>query len=81
MRRLRGGLYRGHTRTRTIGEGEEEATQGRMWMPARLCAAKFPWLAGFSKLDLVLKGLDQEAVEMGLAAHAFSQSAHGARRS
>jgi hypothetical protein len=37
------------------------------WLPARACVARYPWLAGFTKLDVVLDGLDAEAAEMGLA--------------
>jgi pimeloyl-ACP methyl ester carboxylesterase len=37
-----------------------------VWRPARECAAQYPWLNGFTKLDLVMDGLDAEAREMGL---------------
>jgi len=37
------------------------------WTPARHRCMMFPWLAGFTKLDVVLDGFDDEAHEMGLA--------------
>lgn len=48
--------------------GKGTATGGAGWRPARVAAVQFPWLRGFSKLELVLDGLDQEARDMGLPA-------------
>lgn len=38
----------------------------RSYDSSRLAVLRFPWLAGFSKLDVVLDGFDEEARDLGL---------------
>ncbi len=48
------------------GFHDDALAEPPLWLPARECVKQYPWLAGFSKLDVVLDGLDAEAKEMGL---------------
>ena len=36
------------------------------WLPAREVIKRHPWLAGLTKLDAALAGLDSQARELGL---------------